>query len=196
MGKIYIIMGKSASGKDSIFQEIIEDKSLGLQQIVPYTTRPIREQEQDGKEYHFVTDEQVEQLEAQGKIIELRTYHTVKGLWKYFTVDDGQIDVSKNDYLMIGTLETYIPIRNYFGEDKVEPIYIYVPDGERLRRAINREEKEEIPQFEEMCRRFLADAEDFSEEKLKDAGIDKVHRFLNNEFESTVMNVKTHIQQK
>ncbi len=196
MGKIYIIMGKSASGKDSIFEQIITDTSLGLQRIVPYTTRPIREQEQEGKEYHFVTEKEVVQLEEQGKIIELRTYHTVKGLWKYFTVDDGQIDITNNSYLMIGTLETYIPIRNHFGKENVEPIYIYVPDGERLRRAIAREEKEEIPQFEEMCRRFLTDAADFSEEKLVAAGIDKAHRFQNNAFEDTVEMVKAHIRQK
>ena len=45
-------------------------------------------------------------------------------------------------------------------------------DGERLKRAIAREETQEVPKYEEMCRRFLADAQDFSEEKIRQAGID------------------------
>ena len=51
-------------------------------------------------------------------------------------------------------------------------------DGERLKRAIAREETQETPKYEEMCRRFLADSEDFSEENLKRAEIKR--RFQNN----------------
>ena len=57
------------------------------------------------------------------------------------------------------------------------PILITVPDGERLQRALNREKKQQNPKYEEMCRRFLSDAADFSEEKLKEAGIE--HSFQN-----------------
>ena len=55
MGRIFCVMGKSASGKDSIFKELMHDKSLKLKNIVPYTTRPIRDGEQDGKDYIFCT---------------------------------------------------------------------------------------------------------------------------------------------
>ena len=58
-------------------------------------------------------------------------------------------------------------MREYYGEDKVVPVYVEVEDGERLKRAIRREEQQKVPKYEEMCRRFLADAEDFSEEKLR-----------------------------
>ena len=43
-----------------------------------------------------------------------------------------------------------------------------------------------------MCRRFLADAEDFSEEKLQQAGISK--RFLNIELENCIKEIKNSIQ--
>ena len=50
MGKIFYIMGKSASGKDTIYKELIE-KMPKFHSIVPYTTRPMREGEKDGVEY-------------------------------------------------------------------------------------------------------------------------------------------------
>lgn len=191
MGKIYCVMGKSSSGKDSIYHEIMEKGALGLKPIIPYTTRPIRDGEQDGREYHFCTEDTVQRLQDAGRIMELRAYNTVYGVWKYFTVDDERIDLSKNNYLYIVTLEGYTKIRKYFGADRVVPIYIEVEDGERLMRAIAREQKQDVPKYEEMCRRFLADSADFSEEKLVEAGI--VRRFQNNDFVQTVREVTAYI---
>ena len=162
MGKIFCVMGKSATGKDTIYQKLLHENELKLQRIIPYTTRPIREGEEDGREYHFCTEEDVQRLEAEGKIVELRAYDTVYGIWKYFTVNDGDIQLEKENYLLIGTLEAYIKIRDYFGSQNVVPIYIEVEDGERLIRAISREKEQDVPKYEEMCRRFLADAKDFS----------------------------------
>lgn len=122
-------------------------------------------------EYYFVTDETLEKYDKSGKMIELRTYQTVYGDWKYATIDDGQINLQKDDYLMIGTLESYVKTRQYFGEENLVPLYIEVEDGERLMRAIAREQQQEHPGYEEVCRRFLADQKDFSEENLLQAGI-------------------------
>lgn len=191
MGKIYCVMGKSSSGKDSIYHEIMEKGALGLKPIIPYTTRPIRDGEQDGREYHFCTEDTVQRLQDAGRIMELRAYNTVYGVWKYFTVDDERIDLSKNNYLYIVTLEGYTKIREYFGADRVVPIYIEVEDGERLMRAIAREQKQEDPKYEEMCRRFLADSADFCDEKLVEAGV--VRRFSNNDFVQTVQEVTAYI---
>ena len=114
MGKLYCLMGKSAGGKDTVFRRLLEDQTLGLKELVPYTTRPIRQGEQEGREYHFTDIAGMEALQAQGKVIESRVYHTVHGDWYYFTVDDGQLDPAAGDYLMIGTLEAYIQIKAYF----------------------------------------------------------------------------------
>lgn len=175
MGKIYCMMGKSSSGKDTLYQKVLE-RLPQIHRVVPYTTRPIREGEQDGVEYHFVDDKQLAELETDGKIVELRAYNTVYGIWKYFTVDDGQIDLEQGDYLLIGTLETYEKIREYYGAEHLVPIYIEVEDGERLARALERERRQAVPKYKEMCRRFLADEEDFCEENLKRLGIDKRYR--------------------
>lgn len=175
MGKIYCMMGKSSSGKDTLYQKVLE-RLPQIHRVVPYTTRPIRAGEQDGVEYHFVDDKQLAELETDGKVVELRAYNTVHGIWKYFTVDDGQIDLAQGDYLLIGTLETYEKIREYYGAEHLVPIYIEVEDGERLTRALERERRQAVPKYKEMCRRFLADEEDFCEENLKHLGIDKRYR--------------------
>ena len=175
MGRIYYLLGKSATGKDTLYKEILKRRPK-LRTGTMYTTRPIREGEQDGVEYHFVDDKQLAELETDGKIVELRAYNTVHGIWKYFTVDDGQIDLEQGDYLLIGTLETYEKIREYYGAEHLVPIYIEVEDGERLARALERERRQAVPKYKEMCRRFLADEEDFCEENLKRLGIDKRYR--------------------
>ncbi len=187
MGKIYVVIGKSASGKDTIFKYLREDETLLMKTVIGYTTRPIRDGERDGVEYFFVSVNQFEQLKLDGKIIEYRTYHTIHGPWNYFTVNDGQIDLQKSDYLFINTLEAYNQIRKYFGEDKVIPIYIEVEDGERLSRAIKREKKQSEPKYAELCRRFLADSEDFSEDKIKESGIER--RFINDDMKECIKEI-------
>ena len=191
MGKIFCIMGKSSSGKDTLYKQILEENALSLSRIILYTTRPIRSDETDGVEYFFTDEKHLDELEEAGKVIELRAYHTVHGVWKYFTVNDGQIDLDQGNYLMIATLEAYTKIREYFGAAAVVPVYIEVEDGLRLHRAIERERRQKEPKYKELCRRFLADAEDFSEEKLAKAGIEK--RFLNIDLERTQKEILDYI---
>jgi guanylate kinase len=179
VGKIFIIIGKSATGKDTVYKMLMESKKLNLKTCVTYTTRPIRMSETDGVEYYFVDEAALNKLQKQNKIIEQRSYNTMHGVWYYFTVNDGQINLEEADYLMLGTLESFAQISEYYGRDRVFPIYLEVEDGIRLLRAINREQKQEQPKFAEVCRRYLADEEDFSEEKLKRAGI--INRFKNND---------------
>lgn len=92
MSKLFCIMGKSASGKDTIFKRLVKDRELDLKTVVSYTTRPMREGEREGVEYHFVSPQMLGDFREEGRVIECRDYHTVHGLWSYFMVDDGQID--------------------------------------------------------------------------------------------------------
>lgn len=189
---IYYLMGKSASGKDTIFKRLMQEP-LGLRNVTMYTTRPKREGETEGVEYHFVTAEDLKRLNEEGKVIECRTYETVAGPWSYFTVDDGQF-AGEGDILMIGTLESYRKMRDYFGPDALVPLYIHLEDGERLTRALNREKKQARPNYEEMCRRFLADAVDFSDEKQAECGITPDLVIENDNTEETVRICKEKIQ--
>ena len=192
MGKIYCVMGKSSSGKDTVYKKLKEQyKEFRL--IVPYTTRPIREGEKDGVEYYFVDPEQFRAMKEDGKVIESRSYNTKCGIWTYFTADDGQIDLSAADYLLIGTLVSYQALREYFGEEAIVPVYLEVEDGLRLARALERERRQEKPKYAEMCRRFLADEEDFSEENLIKSGI--TERFGNEDFTECLNKIQRDIEE-
>ena len=193
MGKIYCMMGKSSSGKDTLYKMLLQDKELSLKTVVPYTTRPMRAGERDGVEYYFCDEERLAELETAGKVIELRAYDTVHGVWKYFTVSDHQMEDETRDYLLIGTLESYQKLKCYFGKERVVPIYIEVEDGVRLERALQRERTQKEPRYEEMCRRFLADSMVFSEEKLREAQI--TTRFENENLEETEQNIKKYMLQ-
>ena len=171
MGSIFYLMGKSSSGKDTLYKRLLADKELELKTVTMYTTRPIRSGEKEGREYHFVSIEKMHELEESGSVIERRTYATVHGDWHYFTVDDESIDLNKYDHLIIGTIESYVKVRDHYGKDRVYPMLIETDDGDRLQRALNRERRQEKPKYSEMCRRFLADEVDFSEDKKKEAGI-------------------------
>ena len=101
---------KSATGKDTIYKRLTEDQELLLRRLVPYTTRPIRDGESEGREYHFVDEETLERLQKAGKVVELRVYDTVQGLWKYFTVCDDNMDLEHHSYAVIrnsGILERH-----------------------------------------------------------------------------------------
>ena len=190
MGKIYCVMGKSSSGKDTVYKKLKEQyKEFRL--IVPYTTRPIREGEKDGVEYYFVSEDRFCEMKESKKVIEARSYNTKCGIWTYFTADDGQIDLNASDYLLIGTLVSYRALRKYFGESYIVPIYLEVEDGLRLVLALERERRQDEPKYAEMCRRFLADEEDFSEENLIKSGI--TERFCNEDLAACLDKIRTYI---
>ena len=192
---IFCVIGKSSTGKDTVFDLLLSDKTLSLQKIVTYTTRPIRAGEEDAREYFFVDEEEEKRLSKEGKIIEKRSYDTVYGKWDYFTVDDGQIVLSESadkSYIVIATLESFIKLKAFYKNALVVPIYIYVEDGIRLQRALDREKAQKVHRYDEMCRRYLGDMKDFSDEKLVECGID--HYFENEDSQRTADEIASYIR--
>ena len=187
--KIIYIVGKSSVGKDTIYQ--ILKKKMNIKTYVMYTTRPIRTGEKNGIDYYYLKQEEMEKYinETDSKVMEYRTYNTVYGPWIYATIIDNQFDIDE-DLLMEGTLESYNAVRKYFKNNEkinVIPIYIEVDDGVRLERALKREREQKNPKYEELCRRFLADSKDFSEEKIRESGITK--RFQNNNIDECIQEI-------
>ena len=189
MNHLFYIMGKSASGKDSIYQRLL--RALPLKPVVLCTTRPMRAGERDGREYRFLTPAQYADMLRADCMIESRTYQTEAGEWCYGTAKDAA-DLRTGSYLAIGTLESYLPIRDYYGADAVIPIYIEVEDGLRLQRALDRERRERSPRYTELCRRFLADTEDYSEAHLCAAGIPR--RFQNLDLDACTAEIQAYMQ--
>lgn len=193
MGKLICLMGKSSSGKDTIYKCLRKE----LPEILPvvlYTTRPMREGEQDGLEYYFVSEEEYQSIHKSGRIMEERSYQTVYGVWRYFTVWDEEKNLNESSYIMIGTPEAFEKIVEYLGREQVVPVFIDLDDGVRLQRALDREKAQDHPRYLEMCRRFLADAEDFSKEKTEALGIEKV--FYNEHLEQCLEEIKEYIRQQ
>lgn len=212
MGKIFVIMGKTSSGKDTIYKQVLDNLTSEYGEIAPktvviYTTRPMRPGETNGVEYFFATEAELQKLREQGKVIEERCFHTVHGPWYYFTVNDGQIDLKNHSYLMINTLAGFEMIRSFYNKqalagtegkatespnDIVIPIYIEADPKERLIRYINRESLQAKPNYKEVCRRFLADEEDFAEEELQRLGIAK--RYFNQDLDECCREIEEEIK--
>lgn len=219
MGKIFILMGKTSSGKDTIYERLLAEQGLqqavkgGLKTVVTYTTRPMRPGETNGVQYFFSTEEELWELRKQDKVIEERCFHTVHGPWYYFTVNDEQIDLEQHSYLMINTLAGFEKIRDYYNRilefstgqenaekksgamalcDVVIPIYIDADPKDRLLRYIHRESEQKQPNYNEVCRRFLADEADFAEAELTRLGI--VKRYYNRDLETCCREIEEEIR--
>ncbi len=164
MSRIFCIVGKSSTGKDTLYKKIVAKADKNLVPLVPYTTRPMRIGEIDGVDYNFVTVEQLEKFEEEKLVIERRQYITTQGPWNYFTL---KFDVDeKKDYILINTLEGALSLIEHYGADLLHVVYLDVDDKIILLRYIERESKQEKPDYAEVCRRFIADKKDFSEDKL------------------------------
>lgn len=194
--RIIYIVGKSSVGKDTIYKKLKE--KIDIKPYVLYTTRPIRTGEEDGVNYYFLEQHEMDEHinSTEKNVIEYRVYNTIYGPWTYATIADNQFE-SEKDLLMEGTLESYDAVRKYFMDnDKVQviPIYIEVDDGVRLERALKREMEQENPKYEELCRRFLADCKDFSEDKILNSGIKK--RFKNINVDECVQDIIDYVSMK
>ena len=165
MGKIILFMGPSSSGKDTIKRRLIKENKFALKEMIMSTTRPMRTGEVEGREYYFKTVDEMLELEKNGKIIEKRTYETAYGPWHYFTTSSS-IDLDNYNYVGSNTLEGLDKFIKFYGIENIISLLVTIDDGIRLQRALDREKKEENPKYQELCRRFLADSIDFSEENI------------------------------
>jgi guanylate kinase len=184
-------MGKSSVGKDTVLEELLKDEELNIKTIVPYTTRPMRQYEVNGKEYLFTTEETFQQLKSTNKVIVDTSYETQKGLWRYYIADDMQLHIRNQHYITICTPEAYESLLNYFGSEKLIPILLTIDEGERIQRALDREKTQQHPDYKELCRRMLADNEAFSKEKLEKLGISI--KFENNSIADCIKSIKEYL---
>ena len=161
MNRVFCLVGKSCSGKDTLYAHILE-RYPELVPVIPCTTRPRRPGEVEGQTYHFVTEERLRQYEEEGQVVEKREYHTTQGPWTYFTLRFA-LDT---DRLLITTLEGARALMDCYGPQAVRVVCLQVDDRTRLLRYVHRESRQQCPDYAEVCRRFLADQVDFSQERL------------------------------
>ena len=196
MGKLFCIIGKDASGRDTVFKGLISDPDLGLRPVIPYTARPPKPGEAAEGRWHFVTEDTMRGMKRAGKILERHCCDTEDGAWDCFTVDDGGIGLPDSICLTVGTLESFWKLRA-LGTFDVVPVYIETDDYNRLRRALQREAERETPSYAGLCRRFISGQHEFTEESLAEAGITDAYRFSNDTDGNPgqcIQKVKTFIQ--
>lgn len=157
MGKLYCLLGKSASGKSTV-ERLLEKK--GLKRIISTTTRPIREGEKEGVDYHYISKDEFKALTNKGCLLENTEYRQ----WHYcIDKNFNQIDLQKHDYVCVIEPHGYQQLIQNLGKENIVGIYIYVDDKERLLRSLHREIQ---PDCKEICRRFLSDIDLF--DKIED----------------------------
>lgn len=172
--KIFYIMGKSGSGKDTIFKYLVDvlcneydsenEGVCSIRPIIMNTTRPMRNGEKDGFTYNFVTEDMMMEDKVNEKILESREYNTVNGKWYYYTSKDS-IDLDNHSYIGLGTPTSYFQLASVFGSNII-PIMLYIENNERFLRLVEREKVQTNPNYLELCRRMVADENDFSESVL------------------------------
>lgn len=150
------ICGKSAAGKDLTATRLVEEyKKIGIpaKKVISYTTRPPREGEVDGVDYHFVDLETFIEMQYDNKFIE----HTEFRGWRYGTAinsfDDNCINICVLNPVGMTKLKRFCPWTL-----QCECFYLKVPLLVRFKRSIKREHTFKW----EFIRRAFADWEDFS----------------------------------
>lgn len=157
--KIFLIVGKSFSGKDTFLNSLLEDKEFckknKLSKIVRTTTRLPREGEVEGKDYYFITEDQYE-TEYKDKQISQTVYETVYGKIRYI-IDHSKLESDKN-YITIDGPEMIQPLKELYDKN-LYVIFLCPPNSTLFERFSNRVEnsKYQNDKYKEIYRRFMND---------------------------------------
>ena len=165
MSKIPLIaiIGKAGAGKDTVMRHVL-DKDRTLNEIVSYTTRPPREGEVEGKDYHFIDVEQFTDLVLNDKMLEASSFNN----WFYGTGIDS-LDPNK---VNIGVFNPE-GIESLMLHNNID-LYVFLIEASDKTRLIRQLSREESPDIDEIFRRFKTDYEDFFDLQFH-------HNFLINE---------------
>ncbi|HSQ89800.1 guanylate kinase [Romboutsia sp.] len=156
MKKIFVIMGKASSGKDTLVKMLSEQ--LEIPMAVSFTTRPMRDGETQGVEYNFITQKEFKDQLESGEIVEHTSYNVASGETWYYGLTKSELE--KADYVIAIVNPEGLRLLKYYYEDKVVPIFINSKPDVRIKRYLNRDIMDE-EKVAECCRRFLADKKDF-----------------------------------
>ena len=150
--KIIAIIGEAGSGKDTIMRRVLE-AAPHLHEIVSCTTRPPREGEIDGVNYHFMSPECFGDKVLHGEMLEASCFNN----WFYGT----GYESLRSDCVNVGVFnpEGIESMLAHPGAD-VKVFYVRASDKQRMIRQLNREED---PNVMEIIRRFKADMIDFED---------------------------------
>lgn len=156
--QVIAICGESACGKDTILKTTVKKHPELFHPIVSCTTRPARDYEVNGRDYHFITLEDFTAKVLAGDMLEAVSFNN----WFYGSC----IDDFVKDKINIGVFNPE-GIDNLLRDPRleVEIVRVMVDDKTRLLRSLKREK---TPNCIEICRRFFADKKDFADLPFED----------------------------
>lgn len=167
--KIVALMGKAGAGKDAILHTIMKNYKDEFASIISCTTRPPREGEVNGVNYHFLSNEEFSEKLMDGDMIEAVVFRD----WCYGT----SYDSLNKDKINIGVYNPHgvgILLDMEYDID-LFPIMINCSDKTRMIRQLSRESN---PDVKEIVRRFGADEEDFGDNIFNKIELPDGHIFM------------------
>lgn len=177
---LYLIIGKSGSGKNTLKKELL---NLGAEPLHECTTRPARPGETDGKDYFFLTEKEFHQGPIIGKV----HFKTEYGNW-HFGVMKEKVEEDKLYCLVICPKQYEDVISYYIDKAAIIPIWIDTDEEQRIMNIILREEQKEKPDYKEVCRRIKSDAIDFCEDSELIKKVKLESHLIYNNFDNTLSN--------
>lgn len=171
--KLFVLLSESSGGKDTLLNMIVKNEFL--KPVISTTTRKMRSNEEQDREYHFVTKEEFMLMEAKDEFLEITQYIIPsEGVVKY-AMAKKDVVLSKSSYVVILNPIGLQQVEEQLGKENVVSIYIHRNDKDRFISYLNREEKEFSLILEDAYERFKKDLNDF-------AGIEtKVDYVINND---------------
>lgn len=146
---IFALIGQSASGKSTVERKLAEQ---GYPRIISYTTRPMRNGEVNGIDYHFIDEDTFHSLADHGFFAETARYRD----W-YYGLSLEEIDYKSKDYIVVVTIDGYEEIVHAVGLENVTGIHIKVEERVRIIRQLYRGDD-----VDEVIRRINTDRIDFT----------------------------------
>ena len=156
---LYVISGKSGTGKDTVLRNIVENTNI--RQIIRYTDRPKRPGEVHGREYYFLSKEEMQEKIDKNEFTVLESFNTVDGIWRYGTDLHSVID-SKYSHIMTVSLHDSVDLMKWILSNDVPYrwLYLHMEDGNRAIRLFSRELTKDPLEFDEFARRWNSDIQD------------------------------------
>ena len=148
---IVVLVGKTASGKTTVANELCKH---GYKRIITYTTRPMRKNEVQDVDYHFISDEQFNKMVENNEFTEYKRYNTAYAVWSYGSIITLEQEYSDDCYVIIltpqGLRDLSKTVSRYIA------FYLNIDFETQLERLKKRGDKEQ-----QIIKRLQNDAKDF-----------------------------------
>ena len=180
-----IIIGTSAVGKDTLINKLKLEYQEKIYKLPSYTTRPIREKEKDGVDYYFVTHEDFDKMENEGKLFGIQTYNNNK-----YALNKDKLKESLKNKNKVIILNCNIEIANAIkNEIEFNSIAILPPSESELRnRLIKRNIK--VEEIEERIKNSIKEIQLINEANYID------YRLVNDDEEKEFSKLEIHLKEK